>query len=289
LRSARLPAGVAAAACAAAWSCLAATAPPAPSTLSRAELRADKVFATYAYAHEFGSGIYDFGGRTLQVYSIPFSWTARAAAPGKPGVRLRLPVTLGFLDFYPGDVITTGLPERVDSTSVVPGVQLEFAVDEHWTVLPYVQAGAAFANESEVDTRLFGAGARIERDFLMREYAGLYAAEAIYSSVRYRGELPDDDFIRVRNSVELRRTSPGARVFGRSLELAPFTVVDVYLDPPSGPVTQLDVPEVQIEAGLVFGTQPQWRPWGLPALRLGLSYRYAGDLSSTKLVIGAPF
>lgn len=270
------------------WTCCIA-APPPGATLNRAELRADKVFATYAYAHEFGSGIYDFAGRTLQVYSLPFSWTTREAAEGKPGVRLRLPVTLGFLDFQPGDVIETGLPERVDSTSVVPGVQLEFKLDERWTFLPYVQAGASFASESDVDTRLFGAGARAELDFPMGEYAGLYAAEAIYSSVSYRGELPDDDFVRVRNSVELRRTLPHARVFGRSLELAPFTVVDAYLDPPSGPVTQLDVPAVQIEAGVVFGSQPQWRPWGLPALRLGLSYRYAGDLSSTKLVFGAPF
>jgi len=38
---------------------------------TEAEVRADKRFTTYAYAHEFGSGVYDFNGRNLQVYGLP--------------------------------------------------------------------------------------------------------------------------------------------------------------------------------------------------------------------------
>lgn len=82
-----------------------------PTSLTGAQVRADKQFTTYAFAHEFGSGVYDFNGRTLQVYGLPLAWTLREGEAARPGLRLRLPVTLGFLDFEPKDVLDTGLPE----------------------------------------------------------------------------------------------------------------------------------------------------------------------------------
>src|SRR5512134_3964429 len=133
--------------------------------LSRAEVRADQQFATYAYAHEFGSGVYDFAGRTLQVYTLPISWTARNADDGGPGVRLTFPLTLGFLDFRTTDVIATGLPDNVDSLSFVPGIELEFELPGRWSLLPYAQAGASLADERDAETRVFGAGARAEHTF----------------------------------------------------------------------------------------------------------------------------
>ena len=77
--------------------------------LTPAQTRADKQFSTYVFAHEFGSGVYDYSGRTLQVYGLPFGWNVAAANGAQPGVRLKLPVTVGFLDFQPTDVIHTGL------------------------------------------------------------------------------------------------------------------------------------------------------------------------------------
>ena len=40
------------------------------------------------------------------------------------GARFTLPLTAGFFDFNPLDVITSGPPRRVDSLSIVPGVEL---------------------------------------------------------------------------------------------------------------------------------------------------------------------
>src|SRR5512145_1018648 len=81
---------------------------------SREAKRADQQFATYGFAHEFGSGVYDFQGRTLQVYTLPIGWTAREVAPGKPGIGLKLPVTLGFVDYSKSNVVSTSLPKNVD-------------------------------------------------------------------------------------------------------------------------------------------------------------------------------
>jgi len=208
--------------------------------------------------------------------------------PGKPGIRLKLPVTLGFLDFRTSDVVSTGLPENVDSISFVPGIEFRFELPHDWNLAPYVQAGASVADERDVETRLFGAGLRAERVFEADGYPGFHASELIYSGVRYRGDLPGDDLVRLRNGVQMNRKLEQS-VGGRPLQLGLFSVVDVFLDPPTGPATGVDVPIVQLEAGFVFGTSPAFEIWGMPVPRVGLSYRFAGDFSTLRFVVGAPF
>jgi hypothetical protein len=254
-----------------------------------AATRADLRFTHYAYAHEFGSGVYDFNGRTLQVYGLPFGWTAIEPDKDQAGLRLRLPVTLGFLDFHAADVIETGLPDRVDSVSFVPGVEFAFFVAEDWRLLPYVQGGLSTASESEVATDLFGAGIRAERAFAAGEFDGLYAGAAAYSRVAYHGDsLPDDDFLRLRNSLEFKRYA-GFALAGHPVEYGLFGTIDVFVDPPTGPSTGVDVPRTQFETGIVFGARPEWRIWKIPLPRVGLSYRFAGDVSAVRFVLGAPF
>ncbi len=254
-----------------------------------AATRADLRFTSYAFAHEFGSGVYDFNGRTLQVYGLPLGWTAVEPDQDQPGLRLRLPVTLGFLDFHAADVIETGLPDRVDSVSVVPGIEFEFVVAEHWRLLPFVQGGTSTASESDVETDLFGTGIRAERAFAAGEFDGLYVGAAAYSRVAYHGNsLPDDDFLRLRNSLELKRYA-GFSLGDHPIEYGLFATIDFFADPPTGPITGIDVPRTQLETGVVFGARPEWRIWKIPLPRVGLSYRFAGDVSAVRFVLGAPF
>jgi hypothetical protein len=262
--------------------------PLTAADLTRAQVRADKEFATYVYAHEFGSGVYDYDGRTLQVYGLPFSWSVTKSAERRPGLRVKLPVTLGFLDFQPTDVISTGLPDSVDSVSFVPGVELDFELRDEWHLLPYVQAGWSVARQDDVETRLVGAGVRAARRFVAGSVDVRYAGDAIYSGVRYRGEMPDDDFVRVRNGVEFSRGT-GRFMGAHETQWGVFAVLDAYADPPAGPATGLDVPRVQLETGLVVGLRPRWYVWKIPMPQFGVSYRFAGDLSTLRLVLGTPF
>jgi hypothetical protein len=254
-----------------------------------ATTRADQQFTSYAYAHEFGSGVYDFNGRTLQVYGLPFGWTIVEAGENQIGLRLRLPVTLGFLDFKSTDVLDTGLPEQVDSVSFVPGLEFEIPVGENWHLRPYVQAGFSSASESDVETDLFGAGVRAERVFSTHGFAGVYVGEAVYSKVAYAGAtLPDDDFVRFRNGFEFTRDTRFA-IRGHTIAYGLFAALDLFADPPTGPTTGIDVPGVQFETGVVFGPSPEWVVWKVPLPRVGLSYRFAGDVSAFRIVLGAPF
>lgn len=251
-------------------------------------VKADRRFTSYAYAHELGSGIYDFDGRTLQVYRLPFAKQLREPQGKHPGVRLTLPLTLGFLDFEPLDVIETGLPEQIDSLSFVPGIELEFVLERGWRVLPYLKLGATVNDAADVTATIAGAGLSGRREFRVGNAEARYAAEALWSGIDYEDSLADDSFVRVRNGLELRRVL-GPTLGGRRLEAGGFAILDLNVDPPSGPVTQLEVPRAQAEIGVVLGLQPRARIGRVPLPRIGLSYRVAGDLSGWRIVLGEPF
>src|SRR5690349_4954011 len=93
---------------------------PSIAAAQSAAARHDEAVSTsisYVFATDLGSGVYDLGGRTLQIYRLTYTKELREPTPEKFGARLDLPVTFGFLDFSPVDVISRGLPTRIDSFS----------------------------------------------------------------------------------------------------------------------------------------------------------------------------
>ena len=67
---------------------------------SAAQTRQDEAVGesiNYVFATDLGSGVYDFDGRTLQIYQLTYEKWLREAKPGQIGVRFDLPITFGFL------------------------------------------------------------------------------------------------------------------------------------------------------------------------------------------------
>src|SRR5690349_1288385 len=79
----------------------------------------------YVFATDLGSGVYDFEGRTLQIYRFTYEKELRKVDEDTIGVSFVLPWTFGFFDFHPLDVLTEGIPTRVDSFSLVPGFEFD--------------------------------------------------------------------------------------------------------------------------------------------------------------------
>ena len=242
---------------------------------------------SYVFASELGSGVYDLDGRTLQVYRIPLSRELRARTSERPGIRLIAPITLGFFDFEPRDIISSGLPSRVDMVTATPGIELEYALRDVWRLIPYARAGASVAS-SGVDGFLYGVGVRAERRRALRAWETFARHELAIAGVEFRSTARDDVFARLRNAMEFRR-GMGVHLRDRELTFALYGIVDVIADPPRAPVVGTELETLQLEPGFVFGTRPEWRVRRVPVPRLGLGYRFAGELSGWRLVIGAPF
>ncbi|MGB6604190.1 MAG: hypothetical protein WA747_16520 [Steroidobacteraceae bacterium] len=262
----------------------AAAVAPAPATPS------DTGFASYAFASELGSGIYAVDGRTIQVYQLSPSYLLRPPAPhgGRPGIRLILPITAGFFNFQPIDLVHGQLPSSIGALSLEPGVQLDYHINDAWDIYPYVKGGGTFASSAEINAVIFGTGVRSDYRFEAFDTDDLWRAELAYAGVHYPGNLPNDSFTRLRDGLELRRTLDWIWR-GREPQIAPYLLADIYFNAPSGPQSGISARTLQFEAGLMLSVTPMWDFHGVSLPRLGIGYREAGVLSGWRLVIGEPF
>ena len=260
---------------------------PAQTPDARAEDAAVGESINHVFATELGSGIYDLGGRTLQVYRFTWRKELREAQEHQIGLRFVLPSTFGFFDFKPIDVISEGPPERIDSLSVQPGLELDIPLRDDWHIVPYARAGFSLASSS-VEGWLYSAGVRADRRVPLRGWESLTRSELAFARVDYRNSTPDDSFVRLRQGIDFTR-GIGVSIRGYELELGLYGILDVIVDPPTLPVADAEREPVQFEAGFTLATLPRVKIWRFDAPRIGFGYRLAGEISGWRVVFGAPF
>jgi hypothetical protein len=261
--------------------------PPAPVPSG-----GDLAFASYAFAPELGSGIYESNGRALQIYRLPFAFD-------QEGWRLTLPVTVGLLDFRSSDVIDLNLPRGVGSVSVVPGIERDFGITPNWSLTQFSKAGYTKTSGNADDAVLIGLGLRsnLRRPGVTLDEDGAVKPRAIEYLIYHelnlaiadlRGKLPGDHFLRLRTAVEGDLATP-LTLGEHRLRVAPYVILDDYINPPTSPLTGRDADRYQKEIGFSLSLAPSPSRLGVPLPALGVSYRIAGELSGWRLAIGAPF
>jgi len=244
--------------------------------------------ASYAFATELGSVVYDVAGRTLLVYRLPFNYVLREPTEDAPGLRLTLPVAVGFFNFAPIDIVHTQLPAHLDAFSFVPGVQLDFVMDEHWRIHPYARAGGSFAS-AEFDGWLYGLGTSSTYEWQTHGMQARMLNDLLFAGVIFKSPAdPNDNLVRLRNGLELRRLT-GLTIGQHEIELSVYGFADYFPDAPRPPVAGTRTSHLQIEPGFLIGADPQWRIRSVELPRLGIGYRFAGDLSGWHLDISTPF
>jgi len=250
----------------------------------------DTKFASFAFASELGSGVYEISGTTITVYTFEPGWQLRSATPrgGRPGIRFLLPLTVGFFNFQTNDLLHLQLPSSIGALSLEPGVELDYWINDAWDVYPYVKAGGTFASSSAINALIYGTGVRSDYRYEALGGWGLWRAELNYAGVHYHGDLPNESFTRLRNGVELRHNT-GLVFHSRAVQFSPYTVIDIYFNAPEGPASGISARTLQFEVGLMLNVTPNWEIHGVPLPRLGLGYREAGVLSGWRLVLGEPF
>ena len=259
----------------------------AQSSTPREQDEAVGASINYVFATDLGSGVYDLDGRTLQIYQLTYRKDLRETTKEHFGIQFELPVTFGFFDFKPVDVISEGIPTRVDSFSAVPGVSLDYLLPDEWHLKPYVRAGFSVASRN-VDGWLYGAGVHLEKTSDWHGWDSFARSELAIAGVEYRDEVPNDRFVRLRQGFDLRR-GVGWHLRNREVELGLYAVFDVVLDPATEPVARGNGQSIQAEFGFTLATRPRYRIWRFDAPRLGFGYRLAGTLSGWRFVIGQPF
>jgi len=142
--------------------------------------RSEQAVINVGFATQLGSGVYSLSGRTLQVYKLPFNYEFPASADARVKVRLTMPVTIGFIDFKPRDVIDSGLPQ------------------------PFVEAGLARDRTNELDQRVYAAGLRSYFEIGRSTTDWQLYNELIHVVVEQKSPDSMDDFTRFRTGATER-------------------------------------------------------------------------------------
>ena len=248
----------------------------------------------FVFSTQLGSGIYSVAGQTVQVYRIPISFAVRKLNEDRKwGARARFPVTLGFANFRWQDLIESGLPDSVETISIVPGLQFEVPLDRHWTLLPWVEAGAGKHFSGGQITWVYSGGVRAEGEFPTKSFTYLVMGEALYAG-QYASETKEqDDFVLNRLGFEARHPlwfsmgggdkATGGLYFRSMLYLGHLR----FQQPGQEPVEQ----DKQWEVGFTIGRPKPFKWWWIkiPNPRFGLGYRWGKDFWAVRLVLGNPF
>ncbi len=244
----------------------------------------------YAYANYLGTGIYSAADRTVQVYHLPFRYTIREATQDKAGLRLRLPATIGLLDFDLPDIIDPTLPDRLTTLSFVPGIQTIHKMNDIWTLSPFIDFGFGHDLETKNSAYVYGTG--VNSLFIFKyETFNL----EIYNEFLFAGNTTDIDNIR----NEFSRFQTGInfqfplnfKAWGRDPSISAYYLNYIYFNDLeflrylADPITV----SVQNEVGLTFDTSPDMKLIGIPFSRIGLGYRFGNDVDVVRLVFGIPF
>ena len=114
----------------------------------------------YMYAAVLGSGFYRVEDASLTMLRIPLSMTLRETSAEQAGLRLLLPVTVGYASLDPDDIIDRWLPSKIGTLSFIPGIEYRKPVGDHLLLKPFVQAGGGYDFKNRVASGLIVGGTR---------------------------------------------------------------------------------------------------------------------------------
>lgn len=245
--------------------------------------------ANYAFASQLGAGIYAFSEGTVQVYRVGGGIGLRSAEDDGWGMKVQIPVTVGFYGFELTEVLESGLPDRIGTLALVPELRFEFPVTDRWRVMPFAAAGVGRDFSADRFNYIFAGGTRSLATFELGSVDLHLGNRLFYSEYTSSGVEFGDDFGGLDSGLDARH-SLGFSVKGHRVDGGLFVMNYLYLVSPElvrfNESLQADV---QWEFGVTLGTTTPWKILGLTMPRLGVSRRIGSGASTFRFVMGGPF
>lgn len=246
--------------------------------------------ANHAFATQMGSGIYTSEESVMQIYRINTSVGLRSPLVHRWGLRLRLPLTVGFYDYEVMEFFSSGLPEDLTTLAFLPSLELEHYATHYWLVTPFAGFGAGINWQQHSHDWITTIGLRNLFVFPWREWEIRLNQRILYSELLTPALAEVDDFSMFESGVDFRHAL-GFTLFGLELDGGIFGINYVYKTSPHLLVSSANPfrQEVEWEFGVTTGTVRPAYFWRFIIPRVGLSYRFGNDRSSIRIIVGDAF
>lgn len=244
----------------------------------------------YSFATYLGTGIYKAGDQNVQVYQIPLSYQLQAVDAENYGIKINVPLTIGYFGIDTSDIIDDGLPDNVSTYSIVPGIEFTVPVSLNWQLSPFADYGFSTNNENGETYTIYSYGLKSRYNFSIDQYQLILGNNLLYAKQESDDGSNDSDFASFETGLDFRL--PEFKIFNAHLADFSFYYVNFryfdnleFLRPANRPV---DV-TIQHEIGFTFGVKLQEKYRYLDIPRIGLGYRKGDGLSVFRIVLGMPF
>jgi hypothetical protein len=244
----------------------------------------------FAYATVLGTGVYEVGERRVYVLNMPFHCTLREPSGDRPGLRFKLPVSLGTHQFDWRDILEDDFPERLQTVGFVPGLELVWALTERWRLKPFAQLGYVADLQEDNDAYVYVAGIKsLYQQSHGRSTLSLGAGGTLAGQRALRGGS-DTGFGLVELGVDWRHPL-GLRLLERNLDASLFYIASRYFND----VDFLDIGDQRFsirhthEIGVTLGIDRPVAVCGVEFDRVGVGYQFGDGLDALRFNLGFPF
>jgi hypothetical protein len=244
----------------------------------------------YAFANQLGSGIYDVKGNTVQIYRLAGSLNLVSLEDHDYGLRLILPVTLGFFNFRIEDILVEGIPDYLSSLTFVPTLEFTFRARSNWLLQPFLGAGVGKEFSQGELSLIYALGLQSTVLFPWGKQDLRLGNRLVYTGYTTENLEFVDDFGMFETGLDVRG-SLGFRIGKSEIDGSIFGVNYLYFASPH--LLHLSPREMEMrtqwELGATVGTVLPWKILGIRMPRLGASYRFGSGPDAIRVVLGNPF
>lgn len=244
----------------------------------------------YAYANYLGTGIYSADDRSVQVYNLPFSYSISKDKKDDPFLYLRLPVTVGFLEFTAEEILENGLPDRLETLTFVPGIAAHYQVMHNWRLTPFIDIGFGHDFATNQTALVYGTGLKSMAIFDYIDYSFELHNELLYAGNSIKADTPTNDFSRFETGINFRYPM-SFKLWDRKTALSLYAINFNYFN--SLDFIRFNESKIEVrtenEIGITLDTFPDMAIYKIEFSRIGLAVRSGNGVNVARLVFGMPF
>ena len=243
---------------------------------------------SFAFASYLGTGFYTTSGQNVFVLQAPFKHTIKEKTDTEAGWVLKLPITLGFINFDKLEI--EDLPELNDVGTItfLPGLEFQYPVTPNWTLIPFADYG--FARELDTTSNVLITGVGIKSYFNAYFDKAMFTLgnRFLYAREKSKDSTTAHDYSLIETGLNYRVTSDYS--FGGEPLYTNLYYINFYYPNNLVFFEQTDNPirvGVEHEVGLTFSNIPDFLFFEKP--QIGIGVRFGNNVNVYRLVFGTPF
>ena len=243
---------------------------------------------SFAFASYLGTGFYTTSGQNVFVLQAPFEHIIKEKTDAEAGWVLKLPITIGFINFESIQVEELPQLSDVGTITFLPGLEFQYPVTDNWTVIPFADYG--FARELDNTSNVLITGAGIKSYFNVHFDKAMFTLgnRFLYAREQSKDSSNDADYSLIETGLNYRVTSDYS--FGGEPLYTNLYYINFYY--PNNLVFFEQTPNpirvgVEHEVGITFSNIPDFLFFEKPQIGIGL--RFGNNVKVYRLVFGMPF